>query len=131
MPTDYSALYALAGTVFGGAGLEITKRWLGRSKDRDDSATQFRKELRDDLTAIKAELDAVEKELDTWKEKYYSLYEKYLTVKGQLEEALRQIQRDANTAVNRSKAAEDNDPVLSPQNDPDLDTDGLDSHGHK
>src|SRR6476646_912974 len=114
MPTDYSALYSLAGTVFGGAGLEITKRWLGRSKDKEDSATQFRKELREDLTSIKSELDAVEKELDTWKEKYYALYEKYLTVKGQLEEALRQIQRDADTAVKTSQRAQDSNPIPAP-----------------
>jgi len=74
--------------------LKITERWLNRSKDRDDTATQFRQELRDDLTSIKKELSDSEKELDIWKEKYFTLYEKYLTVKGQLEEALSQIQRD-------------------------------------
>lgn len=126
MATEFAApLFALAGTIFGGAGLELTKRWLNRSKDKDDTATLFRKELRDDLVSIKGELEGVERELDTWKEKYYTLYEKYLSVKGQLETALREIQRDANSAVNKSSLPG----IPSPQNDPDLDTNGLDSRG--
>lgn len=84
-------LIALAGTIFGGAGLEFIKRWLGKAKEKDDTATALRNELRGELTSLKTELAGVEKELDEWKQKYYDVVEKYLTVKIQYENALRQL----------------------------------------
>lgn len=82
-------IIALLGTLFGGAGLEFIKRWLGKAKEKDDTATDLRNELRGELTSIKTELAAVERELDEWKAKYYEVVEKYLTVKIQYENALR------------------------------------------
>jgi hypothetical protein len=90
--SDYAIpIFALIGTIFGGAGLEFVKRWLGKAKDKDDTATELRNELRGELTALKQELAGVEKELDEWKQKYYDVVEKYLTVKIQYENALRQL----------------------------------------
>jgi uncharacterized protein (DUF3084 family) len=90
--TDYAIpIIALLGTIFGGAGLEFIKRWLGKAKEKDDTATNLRNELRTELTALKAEMAAVEKELDEWKAKYYDVVEKYLTVKIQYENLLRQL----------------------------------------
>src|ERR1044072_8397131 len=80
-------IIALLGTLFGGAGLEFIKRWLGKAKD--DTATDLRNELRGELTSIKTELANVERELDEWKAKYYEVVEKNLTVKIQYENALR------------------------------------------
>lgn len=82
-------IIALLGTLFGGAGLEFIKRWLGKAKEKDDTATDLRNELRGELTSIKTELANVERELDEWKAKYYEVVEKYLTVKIQYENALR------------------------------------------
>lgn len=82
-------IIALLGTLFGGAGLELIKRWLGKAKEKDDTATQLRKELRGELTSLKKELSDVERELDEWKARYYEVMEKYLTVKIQYENALR------------------------------------------
>lgn len=82
-------IIALLGTLFGGAGLEFIKRWLGKAKEKDDTATALRNELRGELTSIKNELATVERELDEWKAKYYEVVEKYLTVKIQYENALR------------------------------------------
>jgi len=93
---------AVVGTVFGGAGLEVTRRWLNRTKDRDDTATELRKELRDELASLKKELDDVEAELDVWKQKYYDLLQQFVSVKGQLEDSLRHIQRDAGKAADRT-----------------------------
>lgn len=93
---------ALIGTLFGGAGLEVTRRWLNRSKDRDDTATELRKELREELASLKKELDEVEEELDEWKTKYFTLLEQFVNVKGQLEDALRHIQRDAGQAADKT-----------------------------
>lgn len=101
--TDYTpAVFALAGTVFSGAGLEITRRWLSRNKERDDTATELRKELRDELSSLKKELDEVEEQLDLWKTKYFDLLQQFVSVKGQLEDALRHIQRDAGKAADRT-----------------------------
>lgn len=89
---DYAIpIIALLGTLFGGAGLEFIKRWLGKAKEKDDTATALRNELRGELTSLKQELAAVEKELDEWKAKYYDVVEKYLTVKIQYENLLRQM----------------------------------------
>lgn len=90
--SDYAIpIIALLGTLFGGAGLEFIKRWLGKAKDKEDTATALRNELRGELTSLKQELAEVEKELDEWKAKYYDVVEKYLTVKIQYENALRQL----------------------------------------
>lgn len=85
------AVLALLGTIFGGAGLEIIRRALSKSKEREDSATAFRDELRTELTQLKTEMMTVERELDMWRLKYYELYETYLRVKFQYEAVTRQL----------------------------------------
>lgn len=83
--TEYhTPLIALVGTIFGGAGLEFIKRWLGKAKERDDTATQLRNELRTDLTALKKEIDEVEKQVTEWKDRYYDVMEKKLTMEQEL-----------------------------------------------
>jgi uncharacterized protein (DUF3084 family) len=98
-------LIALLGTIFGGAGLEFIKRWLNKAKEKDDTATALRNELRSELTGLKTEMQAVEKELDEWKAKYYDVVEKYLTIKIQYEQALRQLNA-ANIAAAEVKMPE-------------------------
>lgn len=86
---DYTIpILALLGTVFGGAGLEFVKRWLGKAKETDDIATNLRNELRGELTALKLEMDKAEAEIAEWRSRYYEVLEKYLTVKIQYENAL-------------------------------------------
>jgi len=85
------ALIALFGTVFGGAGLEFVRRVLAKSKEKEDSATALRNELRTELTALKAEMTAVEKDLDMWRQKYYELFEKYILIKVQYDSVLKQL----------------------------------------
>lgn len=75
------------GTVFAGAGLKWIEGWLKKAKDKDDTATNLRNELRGELTSLKAEIQQTEKELDEWKGKYYLLIEQYLSVRSQLETA--------------------------------------------
>lgn len=85
------ALIALFGTIFGGAGLEFVRRVLAKSKEKEDSATALRNELRTELTALKAEMTAVEKDLDMWRQKYYELFEKYILIKVQYDSVLKQL----------------------------------------
>jgi hypothetical protein len=72
---------ALAGAIFGGAGLQIIKSWLGRPKERHDDETEFRVELREDIKTLRLELRKVEAELDVWREKYYSLMDEFVKFK--------------------------------------------------
>ena len=122
MATDYSTpLIALIGTVFGGAGLEVTKRWLNRAKDKTDTAKILRDELRADtvtlrseIISLKAEVDKIEGEVVKWREQYLELREKYVTLRGLYEDALRQIQKKAGDAVQQ---AMDTAPELPPDKD--------------
>jgi hypothetical protein len=91
MQASQDAWIALAGTIFGGVGLEVIRRALAKSKEREDSATALRVELRGELTALKAETAAVEKELDHWKQKYYELFEKYVFIKVQYDAAIKAL----------------------------------------
>lgn len=113
MASDYATpLIALAGTIFGGAGLEITKRWLNRAKDRTDTAKLLRDELRADtvtlrkeIVDLKAEVDKIEAEVIKWREQYLELREKYVTLRGLYEDALRQISKKAGETVQQAHDA--------------------------
>jgi chromosome segregation ATPase len=72
MPTELLlALVGLAGTIAGGAGLEIVKRMFGLGERRLDDATAIRLELREEVTSLRNELRRVDAELDTWRTKYF------------------------------------------------------------
>lgn len=71
------AWLALIGALLGGSGLKIIEHWLNKAKVKDDSATSFRKELRDEVTSLREELRKVEKELDEWRDKYYALMDEF------------------------------------------------------
>lgn len=83
------AYLALAGTLFGGAGFKIIEHFLGRSKNKNDTATALRDELRKELTELRKEADELRDELDMWRAKYYSLVSSIAS--GDLQEALRKI----------------------------------------
>jgi len=71
------AMVALFGAIFGGAGLKIIEQILSRNKVKLDAASEFRKELREDIQALREELRRVEAELDSWREKYYQLLARF------------------------------------------------------
>lgn len=71
------ALIALMAALFGGAGLKIIEKVLGRNKERVDIATQLRDELRTEIGALKEELRHIDENLDQWKRRYYSLLQHY------------------------------------------------------
>lgn len=81
------AWLALAGALFGGGGLKAIEHWLTKSKVKDDSQAEFRKELRTDLDSCRLELRAVQKKQDEWQEKYYLLLEQFIAVKSQIDVA--------------------------------------------
>lgn len=71
------AWLALIGALLGGSGLKVIEHWLNKSKVKDDAATSFRKELREEVTLLREELRKAETELDLWRDKYYSLMDEY------------------------------------------------------
>lgn len=81
-------IIALIGTLFGGVGLQFTGHLLGRRKQRDDTATALRGELRAEIDSLRQELRKVESEVDVWREKYYTLLDQFVKVKTQLERTM-------------------------------------------
>jgi septal ring factor EnvC (AmiA/AmiB activator) len=73
-----SSVIAALGSIGGVIGLEVTRRWLSRSKEKSDVATTIRAELRTEIAGLKKEIDDLEEELTRWKDKYYTLRESYL-----------------------------------------------------
>lgn len=71
---------ALAGTIFGGAGLKLVEAWLGRAKERSTEAASIREELRKEIDNLRAQLDKADAEekrlegiIEDWRGKYYDL----------------------------------------------------------
>jgi predicted nuclease with TOPRIM domain len=77
MPEISASWLALIGALLGGSGLKVIEYWLNKSKVKDDSATSFRKELREEVTSLREELRKAEAELDAWRDKYYKLMDEY------------------------------------------------------
>lgn len=74
MDAELSTAYlALAGTIFGGAGLKIIESILGRGRAREDIATSLRTELRTEMQELRADNDRLEKSVDEWRDRYYKL----------------------------------------------------------
>lgn len=96
-----SAIIALIGTVFGGAGLKAIEGFLNRSRNKmeekkseADIASNMREELRSEINTLKSELRTVEQELDTWKQKYYDLLEQFIQVKAQVDASIQQMKEE-------------------------------------
>ena len=77
----------------GGSGLKFIEGWLNRSKTKDDAASAFRNELREEVKSLRDELRSVEAEVDKWRAKYYETYVQLIAVQGELDASLR---KDAN-----------------------------------
>ena len=114
MPQINEAYLALAGAVFGGAGLEIVRKWLARSKEKDDTATQFRAELREEVKNLREELRKVEDDLDKWRAKYYELMDQFIKVKDELDASLRAINEDTQS-IDLAKVQEAVDKATPPK----------------
>jgi uncharacterized damage-inducible protein DinB len=81
MPEINQAWLALIGALLGGSGLKVIEHWLSRSKVKDDTATDFRNELRTDIKELREELRKAEEEIDKWRVKYYALMDEFIKFK--------------------------------------------------
>ena len=89
--TVVTAIFSVIGAVFAGTGLKVVEKWLQKAKDKDDTATSLRNELRTELTDLKKELASAGDSIEEWREKYYDVIEKYIVVKAQLNTVLKML----------------------------------------
>jgi len=92
--------------LFSGLSLKSIQHWLGRSKEREDTATEFRKELREEVKNLRGELKGVEDELDEWRTKYFALIEECNKVKLDRDTALAAVASLQHAAEDARKATE-------------------------
>lgn len=65
---------AISGLLIG-LGLRIVEKFLNKGKDNLEEHVALRKELREELDAVKEELYGLRKEVDEWRQKYYDQVE--------------------------------------------------------
>lgn len=99
MPHLDPAWIALIGTLCGGIGLKLLEHWLGKSKVKVDEAAKLRSELREEITAQRAEVERLEASVDKWRQDYYDLRDKYATLNTEyliaLDKIKKQIEQEA------------------------------------
>lgn len=100
MPEISQAWLALVGALLGGSGLKFIEHWLSRPKVKEDVASSFRNELREEVKNLRDELRKTEKELDEWRSKYYALMDEFSRAKIDRDNALQRIQDAADDALN-------------------------------
>jgi len=91
-----AAIFALLGTIFGGAGLKIVEALLLRKKDKDTTATDLRQELREEVRYLREQLKAAEDELDEQRQKHLSVMQEYLDVQSKLNGLLIDFKQEAS-----------------------------------
>lgn len=65
---------AISGLTIG-VGLRIIEKFLNKGKENLEEHVALRKELREELDAVKEELHGLRKEVDEWRQKYYDQVE--------------------------------------------------------
>jgi peptidoglycan hydrolase CwlO-like protein len=75
---DSNLTAAIISAVFGGAGLKIIEKMLGKNDEAFKEAASIRQELRQQIEDLRKEVDALrekvtaaEQEADEWREKYW------------------------------------------------------------
>jgi uncharacterized coiled-coil DUF342 family protein len=66
-----SAVIAALGALVFGASMKFVSKLADKRKDTLNEHLELRRELREELDAVKAEINTLQKELDEWREKYY------------------------------------------------------------
>lgn len=112
-PRVSEALFALAGALFGGLGVELLRRWLGRRDAIEEAQAQLRirelkaaADLRDDLfeqvRQLWVRIGQLEQRLEAERERYAGLraqydelQQRYLALQVEVEQLRRQLDRGA------------------------------------
>lgn len=99
MPEISQAWLALIGALLGGSGLKFIEHYLSRPKVKEDAASAFRAELREEVKNLREELRKTEADLDEWRTKYYALLDEFSKAKIDRDNALQKIQDAADVAL--------------------------------
>lgn len=105
MPEISQAWLALIGALLGGSGLKFIEHYLNRPKVKDDAASAFRNELREEVKNLREELRKTEAELDAWRQKYYALLDEFSQAKLDRDQALKKIQETADDLLKDTQTA--------------------------
>jgi uncharacterized coiled-coil DUF342 family protein len=66
-----SAIIAALGALVVGVLMKFVSKLTDKRKDTLNEHLELRRELREELDAVKEEISTLQKELDEWREKYY------------------------------------------------------------
>lgn len=66
-----SAIIAALGALIVGVFMKFISKLTDKRKDTLNEHLELRRELREELDAVKQEINTLQKELDEWREKYY------------------------------------------------------------
>lgn len=70
--------WALVGSLFGGVGLELIKKWLTHNTEIRATYQSYRDEIKD----LNERLDKVEAEVDAWRDRHYHNEEYIMILKA-------------------------------------------------
>ena len=94
-----SAIYGTVGALLAGSLVQLANKMLNKKKDKLEEHLALRKELREELDAVKHELSELQKALDEWKEKYYHQVELTNGLKMEVQRLTDEIEEYKNTGV--------------------------------
>lgn len=94
-----SAIYGTVGALVAGYLIQVANKILNRKKDKLEEHLALRKELREELDAVKQELSELQKALDEWKEKYYHQVELTNELKMEIQKLTDEIEEYKNTGI--------------------------------
>lgn len=79
-----SAIIAAVGALIVGVLMKFASKLTDKRKDALVEHLELRKELREELDAVKEEISTLQKELDEWREKYYHQLEVTTVLQAEL-----------------------------------------------
>jgi len=94
-----SAIYGTVGALLAGSLVQLANKMLNKKKDKLEEHLALRKELREELDAVKHELGELQKALDEWKEKYYHQVELTNELKMEVQRLTDEIEEYKNTGI--------------------------------
>jgi len=104
-----SAIFGTIGALVAGSVVQYITKFSNRKKEKLEEHLVLRKELREELDAVKEELYALQKSLDEWKEKYYH--------KVEMTNELKMEVAKLTDELTEYKMTSGVYPIIKPQND--------------
>lgn len=87
------AFLPLLGVLFGGVGLAIVNKWLGRNKEKFDLGTLIRDEIRKDNLSYRNEIDELTRRVESWQIKYYEMDQAHKKKINELQDEMERMRR--------------------------------------